>query len=491
MIVFSATWCKPCREVKKKVFSGSDFQQAADKVVLLYIEQTDPKAGAYLKQSRVNVFPTFKIFSKEGIDLDTGFPHWSVKGFLKWIDDVQAGNNLYALTQRLEKEPRNRELMLKIESKLRYAGRTEKLDLLRRAIKVKPDFNDPLAQRAYEKIAAYLYREMSERQEADEKKAYARKFSREFLPVMNAYYPGKFRYMLKDDRAVECITAWYNVLGQYEKARSYFAGFLKRNKNDIEVKYHIDIFPHAFTALLHTGREKEAEQWLAKLHERVLDVISDKNLWFYSPRLIDVYEAFIRYYGEKEQVKKGERYAALVFNEALKQKRERMVEYYKIGYAKEYLFFAAEVIEQHEKELKTAKGERFAELTRNLSAVYSRQGKKTKAKKLLYGLYENKTLIESLTMQQRSGYFEAIAATMLEAKIVEKKTLEIAEKAVRIESNERTLDTLASVYAALGNYAAAVKYEKQALKMAYSSYVTGMLKRKLEKWQKASGVRSR
>lgn len=486
LAVFSALWCSPCQEIKKKLFSGSDFRQVADKVVLLYIEQTDPQAGPYLRKNRIDVFPTFKMFSKEGIDLDIGFPQWTVKGFLKWIADVQAGNHLYAFTRRLEKEPRNRELMLKIEHKLRYSGRGERLDLLRRVVKVKPGFSDPLAQQAYEKIAAYLYREMSERQDPEDKKAYARKFSREFFQAMEAYYPGKFRYTLKNDADVECFIGWHNALGEYEKARSYFAAFLKRNKNDFEVKYHINIFPHAFSALLHTGREKEAEQWLEKLHERVLDAINKDNLWFYSPRMIDVYEAFIRYYGKRGQVKKGERYAALVFNEILKQKRDRMVEYYKVDYAKDYLLFAADVVKRHEAELKTAKGERFAELTRDLSAVYSRQGKKTKAKKLLYDLYENKSLVESLTPQRKAMFFNDIASTMLEAKLVEKKTLEIARKAVRYEANERTLDTLASVYAELGNRAAAVVYIRQALKMAYSSYIIGLLEQKLEKWRGAS-----
>lgn len=482
-MVFSATWCGPCQRVKKEVFSKEDFKQVADQVVLLYIEETDPKSKGYIDENKITAFPTFKIFSKDGIFLDNGFPDRTVAGFAAWVKNVKAGDNLYALSQKLKKEPDNRALILKVVKKLRGENIEKRITLLRKVIKLNPDLNDPLTQESYERIATYINYTMHMMQEADAKIKYAKEHNEEFMKVINAYYPDKFKFSLKGISGLDEIIGWHNTLKKYDKTLYYFENLLKKRKGKINIEEDIRLFPNVTTALLHSNRKKEADEWLAKLKTSMKNVKTDKqgeiNYWFSS-----IYDAFIEYYGEKGEKEKGKKYAALLFDAFKKQKRDSIIEFYKAHFAKSYLLFADEVIKKYEEKLKTANNKEISRLTMELAAIYAKQGKHEKARKYLYGLCENKPLIEALQPKEKTRFYTGIASTMIDSKIVEKKTVEIAEKAVKLNESSYTLFTLASVHAELGNFAEAVKYGEKALKLVVDDYSLYMIKPKLEKWRK-------
>ncbi|MCP5103638.1 MAG: thioredoxin family protein [bacterium] len=148
LAVFSATWCKPCQHVKKYVLAKDEFKKVADKMVLLYIEQTDPKAAAYINKFKVMSYPTFTFFTKEGKELETGHPERTVDGFLKWIDDINSGNSFYELSEKLKEEPGNRKIMMKLAGKMGWQQRDEVVKLARKVIELNPDFNDPISKKA-------------------------------------------------------------------------------------------------------------------------------------------------------------------------------------------------------------------------------------------------------------------------------------------------------------------------------------------------------
>lgn len=94
LAVFSATWCGPCQKVKKEVFASDGFQEVAKKALLLYIEQTEPKAARIIKKNNIRSYPTFKLFANTGKLLHAGYfgmPRRTVKGFSQWIDKAMAG----------------------------------------------------------------------------------------------------------------------------------------------------------------------------------------------------------------------------------------------------------------------------------------------------------------------------------------------------------------------------------------------------------------
>lgn len=490
-VFFTATWCGPCKGVKKHVFATDEFQKVADRVVLLCIEQTDPKSKEYLKKNNISVFPTFKIFSKDGIVLDERAPKRTIEGFVKWIDDVKAGNNYYELSLKLKKEPDNRDLVLKLEDRLSRRKIDERIKLLRRAIRLNPDFNDPVSHETYEKLAILLCYQMTlPWWEEDWRKNYAGKNSQELMTIINAYYPDKFKYKLKGNRGFEYIFKWHNALGEYKKTLAYFNDFLKKRDNKIDPQKDLDLFPMVFSALLRANREKDAEQWLTKLQDLVtkdMDTAAEKDAeekkQEYSYYFVSFYSVFVDYYGEKGLTKKAEKYAAFKFDEYTKQKKERYKEYFKRVYAKKYLLFADEVVKQLEADIKTADETKLSYLTRDLATIYARMGKTDKAKKYLYDLYENQSLVESLDDKKKASFYISIARTMLEAKIIENKTLEIAKKAVKLDETSNILDTLAQIHAELGNFEEAVKIEEKALTLLEYDYLIERYKRKMEKWK--------
>lgn len=483
LMVFSATWCGPCQDVKKEVFAKKDFKQVADQVVLLYVEETDPKSKEYIEENDISAFPTFKIFSKDGIFLDDGFPERTVPGFSKWVNDVKAGDNLHDLSKKLQKDPDNRALILKVVKKLKGERMGKRLTLLRKIVKQNPDFNDPLTQEANEKIAALIRYTLHMIREAEAKKNYATQHNEAFMTIIDAYYPDKFKYDLKGISGIYNIVHWQNTLQKYDKTLYYFENFLKKRKGKINIEEDMRIFPFAITALLHSNRGKEADEWLSKLKESIRGVKEDKKrqmaYW-----LDTIYEAFIEYYGEKGEKENGEKYAALLFDEFKKQKQDRYIEFYKARFAKSYLLFAEEVIKKYEEKLKTANDKAISRLTLDLAAIYAKQGKQEKAGEYIYNLYENKSLVEAMKPLERAGFYSRIASVMIDAKIVDKRTVEIAEKAVKLDKNIYSLANLACVHAELGDYAAAVKYGEKALKLAKDDFSLHMIQPKLEKWRK-------
>lgn len=475
-VVFSAIWCGPCQAVKEKVFNNDDFQEVADRVVLLYIEQTDPKSKEFIKKNNIPGYPTFKIFSKDGIELDASPPNRTLEGFLEWIDNVKAGNNYYEWSLKLKKDPHNRDLVLKLEDMVAFFDLEKRIKLLRRALQLNPDFYDPVSHETYEKLArAHCFRLMKTWKK--NRNNYASKNNQEFMTIINAYYPDKFKYQFKGK--FDSLSWWLKALGGYEKPLDYVNDFLKKSENKIDLQEDIFLFPMVFSTLLRANRENDTKQWLTKLQNLVSkDKKQEYSYWFGR-----FYSIFADYYGEKGETKKAEKYAVFLFAEYTKQKREQYIEYDKLRLAKKYLLFADELVKQLKEEIKTAEGANLGRLTCNLAAIYARMGETGKAKKLFYDLYRNQSLVESLDDKRKAFFYNAIASTMLEAKIVETQTLEIAEKALKLQKNWRNLDTLASIHAALGNFKEAVNLEEKAVTLAEKDYLKWDFKSKQEKWK--------
>jgi thioredoxin-related protein len=315
LAVFSATWCVPCQDVNERVFSSDDFQKTADRVVLLYIEQTDPKSKEYIKKYKVAGFPTFKLFSKEGIELDGRDPERTLAGFLEWIDDVKAGNSYYELSLKLKKEPDNRELILKVEDRTSRLNLDECIQLLKREIQLKPDLNDPLSQKAYEKLAPALFSKMMRIRKEEDREKYARENNLELMAIINAYNPDKFKYQLKEKRFYNYLFRWLSAPGDPKEFLSYFDDYLKARGNKIDIQQDIYLFPLVFSSLLQTNREKDAEEWLVKLQDLVtkdmdsgLEKNAEEKKKRYSHYLGRCYTEFVEYYGQRGVTEKVEMY---------------------------------------------------------------------------------------------------------------------------------------------------------------------------------------
>jgi thioredoxin-related protein len=484
LAVFSATWCVPCQQVKKTVFMIDDFKQVADEVILLYIEQTTPEGGAYNKKFKVNVFPTFKILSKNGELLDNGNVERTVDGFLKWIKDVKAGKNFYELSKKLEKKPNDRETILNIVDKLDYFDRSKRLEYLKQAVKINPDFKDELSQKVYEKLAQTLIFNIPQGNEKG-KTEFLKENRPLFLDIVNAYYPGKFKYELKGNQGMAIILNWFNRSEDFDKSISIINDFLKQKGEKLDMINDIDVISEAIPAYIGQGKINEADNWITKTRTAAANAETlkkdQKFLYYY----FNMYNAIVKHYGEKKDIKEAEKYALIQYDEMSRLGQEKLVEYTMRENASRYGIMFDKILGNLEESSKTAKGEQVAFLVVSQAELLAKSGKKEEAEKRLIRLYENEEYFKTLKPESIPEILNEIAWAMVEAKIVSPKSLEIAKKAVALNPSHMELDTLACVYAGLGNFKDAVETEKEALnKVVNDEGIKKYYSERIKKWEK-------
>jgi thioredoxin-related protein len=607
MTVFSATWCGPCKKVKKQVFQTGGFVKVANKAVLLYIEQTDPKARVFIKKNNVKVYPTFKLFSKNGKLLHTGYsglPERTVDGFSSWIDkalagkikprkktvklgaftwyteqnslkdmlkiaqkenkpilvlfslpgteqagkiqkdilshasfkdiqakfillfvnyaasesrvyignygyhgptsflvlskegelmerwqprrknagdfrtwikEITAGGGTYDMLRQLKKDKDNIPLILKVTAKKGFDKAEKYIPLLLRAIQLKPDVNTPSTQQAYERLVPLLYRQVrSPLNDPLLKQDYIRAYHDTVMAAYNAYYPDKFQFELKGVGKHRCIIGWLIEAEKYKEAISYYDDFLKWNKRQSLFQASATwITREALPALLHTGRMKEALQW----REETKKEFEEKKRRGYSFRSLST--PFVTYYSRVGQFKKAEEYAGPALEDLIRGKSDREKQFYRVRWAMDYGVFADGVMKELDDSCKNAGERATLRLMTDKAKILARIGKKTEAKKLFYHLYETLSPKAGST----SSSLNQVAWAMVEAGIVDQKTLEIAQKAAAESENPAILDTLASVHAALGHYKEAVQIEEKALAKAQAERDQRNALKKINAWK--------
>ncbi|MCK5222755.1 MAG: thioredoxin family protein, partial [Candidatus Aminicenantes bacterium] len=412
LAVFSAEWCAPCQMVKKTAFKHNEFKEVSDKAVLLYIEQTTKKGMIYNKRFNIVSFPTFKIFSTEGIMLDTGRPERSVRGFSKWVDEVMSGKNFYTMSKKLEKDPNDRETLLNISKKMGRGEVKKQIEYLKKLIILNPDFNDKLTKEAYEALSVSIHNNYPYSGTPEEKEAYRKENDPIYDKIVKAYYPDKFEYSLKGNSGISAILEWYIKTGNYKKSEYYFKEFIKRKGKLLDPLKDMRVIAGGISSYLYSGDLKGGEKWIEYSMEAIKknpELKESRNFYTYFARIPSAIMQSAKKLFEKNEVKKG--------------------------------------------------------------------------KDLIYSFYDNQKYWEYLPGRHAGFYYNGFAWTLYEAKVSDKKTIEIAENALKLYRNVQTMDTLASVYSQLENYEKAIGIEKEALKIAKAEKDKEELRKKITEWE--------
>ncbi|MEN8152592.1 MAG: thioredoxin family protein [Acidobacteriota bacterium] len=412
LAVFSATWCSPCKHVKKNVFKKDEFKEVADKVVLLYVEQTTKKGTEYNKRFNIKAFPTFKIFASDGIMLDSGHPERTVKGFSKWIDDVKGGNNFYTMSQKLKKDPDNRKLLMDITGKMGWGETKKKIEYLKRVIKLNPDYKNKLSKKAYEDLAYNMFIGYPYKGKPEEKENYKKNNDPFYEEIIKAYYPDKFEYSLKGDRGISLIMDWYGRTENSKMSVYYFEDFLKRKGKLLDPGKDMRIIVQGISGYINSGDMNSAKKWID-----------------YSIEMVD----------KKPELKK----------------------------VKYFLNFFS--------------GITFS-VTQGAKKLFEKK-KIKEGKELIYSFYNNGKFWKHIPKNYLPNYYNSMAWAICEAGAADKKTLEIAKKAVELSENVNLMDTLATVHYQMGNVGKALEVEKKALEIAKSDKDKEDLKKNILKWE--------
>lgn len=332
LAVFSAEWCDPCVELKQSVYPSKEFKQVADSVVLFYIEQASKEGDAYCSKFNVKIFPTFKLFSKDGIMLDNGTFKRNVAGFLGWIKEVKSGNSYYELSKKLEKNPNDCELMVRLVERMGMSDKREKLPLLEKIIAIKPDFKDDIAQRAYEKLAVTILENVPRRESGP----YIEKYRKLFQDIVNSYYPDKFKYALKGKSGLMTFFDWYLQCGENEKVISIFNDYLKQKNNKLDYLKDLDILGWVVPAYLNIGNLNEAEKWILGIKNYLKPAPGLKHdpvFQFYYPGM---FRNLIFFLENKNMKKEAEKYVLMFYKEMDRMGLDSEKENVRLEYSENY-----------------------------------------------------------------------------------------------------------------------------------------------------------
>jgi tetratricopeptide (TPR) repeat protein len=333
LVVFCASWVDPCGDIRKTVFMNGDFKRVAGQVVLFYIEQASTAGNDYCKKFNVKVYPTFKLFSKEGVMLDNGTFKRTVAGFLGWLQEVKSGNNFYELSKKLEKNPNDRALIIKIVERMGMSDKKEKLDYLKQAIRINPDFKDALAQKVYEKMAVVLVENIPRMRGRED---FFNAYRPLFQAIIAAYYPDKFKYDLKGNDGLVAVMNWYLQAGNREKVLGIFNDFIRRKGSRLDLIKDLDIISWASFAYLDSGNIREVEKWAAKIKRAVKpskNLKNDIRFVYYYPRM---YHNMINFMANAGKTKEAENYVLMFYDEMNRLGFEKEKKEIALQYASKY-----------------------------------------------------------------------------------------------------------------------------------------------------------
>jgi tetratricopeptide (TPR) repeat protein len=489
LVVFSATWCKPCQEVKKTVFAKDEFKKVADKAVLLYIEQTDPKGMEYVKKYNVKAFPTFTVINKEGVVVDTGEPERTVKGFLTWVEEVEKGNTRLAYEKRLKKNSGDREALLKLAGKFGFFETQKKIEYLEKVIGKTPDYSDPLTKMACEQIIQ-VYPITLYRKSGKEKEEFLQKCDKKVMAIFAAYLPDKFEGKLKGPAGYAALMNWHITLDRPVKAFEVYQNYMKG-------KTFADILPEggwfystATKALLELEKVPEALEIYKKLKSYFVKNLekADDNLLF---NIFSISDGITEYYLKKNETDKAkEIFAALLKQIEQWEKAGKIsgrvnqyVDFILTRYANKHDIFREEVLKRLDKRLETNKGIDAVVFILKKAMLLHKSGKKEEAKAVILGYAGNESYISSIKDTFKPEVFNSFAWTLHELGLADEKALKIAEKSVALKKKDNNLDTLACIHADLGNYKKAIEIEEEAVKLTKSKKSKKEFQERLDKWK--------
>ncbi len=115
--------------------------------------------------------------------------------------------------------------------------------------------------------------------------------------------------------------------------------------------------------------------------------------------------------------------------------------------------------------------------------ILHRVGKLKSVRTLLIELYRDDEYFNTLSENQKGVAYNSIAWAMVELDMVDNTTVEIANKALIFSQTGQVMDTLACVYARLGNFQAAIGIEQTAVERTGSDWQKKEFLKKIKEWE--------
>lgn len=531
LAVYSASWCGPCQDFIKNILTVTEFQTVEKEAVLLFIEFTTEAGKKLVEKHKVSKFPTLKLFSTRGAELDTELPGDSVDSILQWVRQTKVKEKYL---NRLEKNPADWEALFKAteqrKKSLYSSDQYEStISLLRKALAVTKDDGSLDRQRAYERLADYLYLTMINKQ-GERRRKYALEHNEEFTRIIRAYYPAKFRYDLKGHNPLARWIDWLIAAGNHREAITIFEDSPATLRKDFDPYKDINLLGSIIKSYLYLNQEKKTGVWLDKIDKSyetnlkkaglqsppltylkiLLDMIEYTHTQGNKPgenkyidKLLKVladtgdkvdhrvlyksfpdFEKIIDFFYRRDMKAEVNKIAAILNRMINSFDDENYQAFASIRLAKRYGVFVEEALKKLYKKKKIMFQGGDTYLVVNSAVLLSKKGEHKRAYSLIIGKYEQVISDKKIDKNSLSNTLNNLAWALVEMGAIDRKSLEIAQKSVELDKNGHNLDTLATIYAGLGNFRDAVKTGRIALQLTASEDEQIMIEEKLENWQK-------
>lgn len=483
LVLFAVPLHSTFVRMTSSIFSDDTFVEIAGNLILVHIAPNDTNSGEFVDTFKPTGSMSFNIVSPDGNILAYSFPRmWRLDELKQWVELHTSEKSYYGVTQKLKKDPGNRQLMVQQAQTMQSAAPDRKLEFLRRIIAMNPDPTDPVTQQANELLVHELYIRVYKIRNPDTLYGYALSLDDEFMRAFKPYYPDKFRFSIQKDYQHQYIVAWNNALGKYEQAITHFNEFLKANNGQVDFRKNKTLLLFAITALMELGQEKEAEAWLVQIEdyvrkEEAAQSEAQRQRRPYSNSLVIVYQVFAELYGQTQNIAKAEYYGNKVIA-ILNRTNKEMIPGYKERHAIGYGMFAQEYLQNLEKKYQTAGESGFIEYNCKKAELFGVSGKIDEANKLLDQILAKLDQYKG----NEATVLGRVARTMVEAGFADQKTIGIAQRSLKYGETAENLEILASAHAALKQFNKAVSYGRKALSLADDKNRIARLKLKLPGW---------
>lgn len=405
LAVFSALWCGPCQATKHGTFETPEFKEVADKVILLYVEQTEKKGEELCKKYNIKSYPTFKILNYKGEVVDiANLPNRDVKSFSNWIDNVKKGNTLFTAEQAYKKHPNDLKSALNYVEKLPWDRAEKAISILEKVIGEKPNCEDKLVLKAIET----LFNAVINKQYNIERKEDVDKFIKKWDGIFMGNYKDCIE---RSNSKPDIFLRWHRVMGRWDK-------IIARYENKLSKKSISETFPSglpdtriAMYAYMRANKPEKVKEiyknyikWEKKnidLNTRIISIyyldfsrdianiyFKEKNIQGCQSVLDNMFSTFNKLDVANKLDKNNKMYSLMAM--------ESLVFRYEYGFEK--------LITILDKEIKSLKGLEKAKFLGTKAKILAKSGKKKEAKAIYEKLGTDQKLLSSMKEKKKQHF---------------------------------------------------------------------------------------
>lgn len=473
LTVFSAAWCGPCQQLKETAFKKDEFKSVADKVILQYIEQTTPKGQAYCKQFSITSYPTLKIFSVKGDQLEEhGTPKRTVEGFNEWIDKVKAGDHLLAARRKVAEHPDDLAARMTLARSIGHYQMEEAfthLDTIlnkETAAAEQPDAYQEAMELKGQMAGYFLDRLNYERNKNSPKRPSVTSLPEypAFKQHMDRLYesgvPDQFRFSLKEGW-IYTFTKWYTKTEEYTKVVELFEKF-GRSKGTInwdKTKNSIEDIIKAYGKI---DQKENMNGLLAAFRKQILSDGSLASDMGTSYAYLGAQRALIDLYLEQSKREEAEKQLIQLMNDFKQNKISRHDMLLMHFYGNKEKLALSHFLPMAEAALKASNSkERYAYYF-YYGGLLTANGEKDKAKALFIGGLEDPGLVAGLPTDQQALMKAQMIHGLAENEIFDPEALRAGEELLKKQRTASTLSAVSKLRNGMGDSDGAVTLLEEA-----------------------------